>query len=98
MIDNVTVSKSFNCLNLFRYGYIYQIVEIMVSFLTVWQEIQSGIEIPWILIKHLQWLNNYFKSRYEVTLTFIMLHTMIGLLQHSDNHAKVSGFMVNSPP
>ena len=27
-----------------------------------------------------------------------MLHTMIGLLQHSDNHAKVSGFMVNSPP
>lgn len=55
MIDNVTVSKSFNRLNLFRYGYIYQIVEIMVSFLTVWQEIQSGIEVPWILIKHLQW-------------------------------------------
>lgn len=55
MIDNVTVSKSLNCLNLFWYGCIYQIVEIMVSFLTVWQEIQSGIEVPWILIKHLQW-------------------------------------------
>lgn len=46
MIYNVTICKLLNCFNLFWYGRIYQTVEIMVSFLAVWQEIQSGIEVP----------------------------------------------------